>query len=297
MFNDLAHDLYKRFLQLLCMISPVLNNKVAYLIKNRKPLDLKDPKSFSEKLIFLKLYCYNKDPLVRICADKYAVREYLTKIGYKKYLNDLLYVYDDADSIDFSVLPERFVLKWNFGASYNIICSNIKKLDIEKTRKQLKQWGKEKYHLYNGEMQYKGIKKRIVCERFLGDNSGKIPDDYKLFCFNGKVRAIFVMSGRGEDMHTMFMSPDWKVIGNTKKYKKLDDLRRPECLSEMIEFAENISKKFPFVRVDLFVVDDKMYFGELTFTPAGGIYTSEQDIGGKSMGEILDIQRELKNAR
>ncbi|WP_295157178.1 ATP-grasp fold amidoligase family protein, partial [uncultured Ruminococcus sp.] len=71
----------------------------------------------------------------------------------------------------------------------------------------------------------------------------------------------------------------------------------PECLSEMIEFAENISKKFPFVRVDLFVVDDKMYFGELTFTPAGGIYTSEQDIGGKSMGEILDIQRELKNAR
>ena len=297
MFSHAVHSAYRRFLQLLCIISPDLNNRAAFLIKNKKLPDLRNPGSFSEKLIFLKLRCYNHDPLVRTCADKYAVRAFLTQNGYERYLNDLLYVYDDADSIDFSVLPQKFVLKWNFGAGYNIICRQLSDLDIEKTRKQLKKWGKEKYHLYSGEMQYKGIQKKIVCERFLGDDSGTVPDDYKLYCFNGKVRAIFVMSGRGEELRTMFLSPEWKPLGNTEKYKQLDSIRRPECLSEMIEFAEHISARFPFVRVDLFVIEDRIYFGELTFTPAGGIYSSETEIDGKSMGDLLDIQRELKHVR
>ena len=296
MFSNLAHYAYSRFLQVLCLISPTLNNKIAYFIKNKKRLNLHDPKSFSEKLIFLKLRYYNYDPIVRICANKYTVREYIIKSGFQKYLNELLYVYDDADSIDFTVLPKRFVLKWNFGAGYNIICNNIGNLDTEKTVKQLKKWGKEKYHLYTGKMQYKGIKKRIVCEKYLGDNGGRVPDDYKLYCFNGRVKAIFVMSGRGEELRTMFMSPDWKSLGNTNKYKQLEKVSKPKCLSEMLQFAESISKRFPFVRVDLFVVEDKIYFGELTFTPAGGIYSSEQMINGKSMGELLDIQRELNNA-
>lgn len=297
MFADLAHYIYRRFLQVLCVISPDLNNRAAYFVKNKRLLSLHDPVRFSEKLIFLKLKCYNHDPAVRMCADKYAVRAYIAEKGFQRYLNDLLYVYDDADSIDFSALPQRFVLKWNFGAGYNIICPDKDRLDTEKARKQLKKWGKEKYHLYNGELQYKGIRKKIICERFLGDNGGTVPDDYKLYCFNGKVRAIFVMSGRGRELRTMFLSPEWEILGNTEKYKPLDRIAKPKCLSEMIEFAESISGRFPFVRVDLFVIEDKIYFGELTFTPAGGIYASEMEIDGKSMGDLLDIQRELKHVR
>ena len=297
MFADLAHYIYRRFLQVLCVISPDLNNRVAYFVKNKRLLRLHNPRSFSEKLIFLKLKCYNHDPVVRMCADKYAVRAYITKSGFQRYLNDLLYVYDDADSIDFYALPQRFVLKWNFGAGYNIICPDKDELDIAEAKKQLKKWGKEKYHLYNGELQYKGIRKKIICERFLGDNGGTVPDDYKLYCFNGKVKAIFVMSGRGKELRTMFLSPEWETLGNTDKYKQLERIRKPKCLSEMIEFAESISERFPFVRVDLFVIEDKIYFGELTFTPAGGIYASEMEIDGKSMGDLLDIQRELKHVR
>lgn len=297
MFADLAHYIYRRFLQVLCVISPDLNNRAAYFVKNKRLLSLHDPVRFSEKLIFLKLNCYNHDPAVRMCADKYAVRAYIAEKGFQRYLNDLLYVYDDADSIDFSALPQRFVLKWNFGAGYNIICPDKDRLDTEKARKQLKKWGKEKYHLYNGELQYKGIRKKIICERFLGDNGGTVPDDYKLYCFNGKVRAIFVMSGRGRELRTMFLSPEWEILGNTEKYKPLDRIAKPKCLSEMIGFAESISGRFPFVRVDLFVIEDKIYFGELTFTPAGGIYASEMEIDGKSMGDLLDIQRELKHVR
>lgn len=297
MFADLAHHIYRRFLQVLCVISPDLNNRAAYFVKNKRLLSLHDPVRFSEKLIFLKLNCYNHDPAVRMCADKYAVRAYIAEKGFQRYLNDLLYVYDDADSIDFSALPQRFVLKWNFGAGYNIICPDKDRLDTEKARKQLKKWGKEKYHLYNGELQYKGIRKKIICERFLGDNGGTVPDDYKLYCFNGKVRAIFVMSGRGRELRTMFLSPEWEILGNTEKYKPLDRIAKPKCLSEMIGFAESISGRFPFVRVDLFVIEDKIYFGELTFTPAGGIYASEMEIDGKSMGDLLDIQRELKHVR
>ncbi len=297
MFADLAHHIYRRFLQVLCVISPDLNNRAAYFVKNKRLLSLHDPVRFSEKLIFLKLNCYNHDPAVRMCADKYAVRAYIAEKGFQRYLNDLLYVYDDADSIDFSALPQRFVLKWNFGAGYNIICPDKDRLDTEKARKQLKKWGKEKYHLYNGELQYKGIRKKIICERFLGDNGGTVPDDYKLYCFNGKVKAIFVMSGRGRELRTMFLSPEWEILGNTEKYKPLDRIAKPKCLSEMIGFAESISGRFPFVRVDLFVIEDKIYFGELTFTPAGGIYASEMEIDGKSMGDLLDIQRELKHVR
>lgn len=294
MFSSIIHYAYGKLLQLLCILSPTLNNKVAYFIKNRKWPDLHNPKTFSEKLIFLKLKYYNHDPIIKTCADKYEVRKYLTENGYEYVLNDLYYVFDDVDSIDFTKLPEKFVLKWNFGAGYNIICRNRDELDFIKTKKQLKKWQKQKYHLYFGEMQYRGIKKKIVCERFLGDKKGKVPDDYKLFCFNGTVKAIFVMSGRGEELKTMFMTPEWEIIGNTDKYKNLETKEKPKCLKEMLQFAESVSQRFPFVRIDLFVVEDHFYFGEFTFTPAGGIYSSEHSIDGKNMGELLNIEVELK---
>lgn len=290
----LIRKLYQRFLCILSIISPTLNSKVSYYVKWKKKLNLSNPSTFKEKLIFLKLYVYNTDELVRKCADKWTVRQFIKDCGYEKYLIPLLTVYDSADQIDFSSLPDAFVLKWSFGAGYNIICNNKKKLNEDEARQQLKKWGKVKYHLFNGEYQYRNTKRRIVAEKFIGEVNGKAPDDYKIYCFNGIPKTIFVMTGRGGKMSTIFMTPDWEYIGSTDKYDAMDsNIEKPKVLSEMIEFAKGVSQYFPFVRVDVYVVNDRMYFGEMTFTPAGGIYCSEIDIEGKNMGDFLDIRKEL----
>lgn len=283
-------EIYRVFLCGLSVISPVLNSKISYLVKNKKKLNLKTPATFKEKIIYLKLFKYNQDELVKKCADKWCVRQYIEERGYGKYLIPLIDVYDNVDAIDFQNLPNAFALKWSFGAGYNIICSDKKQLDVRETREKLRKWGKIKYHLYNGEFQYKDTKRRIIAEEFIGNSKGISPDDYKIYCFNGVPRAILVMTGRGGKMSTVFMNPEWECIGYTNKYDSMDcNIDKPAVLDEMIEFAKAISRDFPFVRVDVYVVNNRLYFGEMTFTPAGGIYCSEIDIDGKNMGAYLEV--------
>lgn len=279
------------YFSLLTMLSPKLNTKARYKQVFKKKLDLKNPTTFNEKLLWLKLNNYIKNPLVFQCVDKYAVREYIKECGCEETLNDLIGVWDDAYDIPWETLPERFVLKWNFGAGYNIICKDKSKLDKEETLKKLKKWGKARYWLSHSEMQYKYVPKKIVCERFLEDDQHETIPDYKVYCFHGKPLAIFVMTGRGKEVHTMFFDAEWNKLANTKKYGNItEDIEKPQCLEQMLRVSEKLSKPFPFVRCDYYLVGGKLYFGELTFTPAGGLYTSQTDINGKSMAELLQIK-------
>lgn len=149
------------------MISPKLCTKMRYKEAFGKKINLKNPKTLNEKLLWLKLNRYMKNPLVIQCADKFAVREYIKDCGCEDILIDIYGVYDKAEDIPWEELPERFVLKWNFGAGMNIVCTDKSALNKDEVIAQMKKWGKRKYWLEFAEMQYKYCKKKIICEKLL----------------------------------------------------------------------------------------------------------------------------------
>ena len=274
----------------LTIISPELNTRAWYRHVFGKRINLTNPSTFNEKLLWLKLNDYINNPLVIQCADKYWVREYVTKCGYSELLNEIYGVYSSVDDIEWDKFPDKFVLKWNFGAGMNVICLDKTKLNLDETTRKLKKWQKKKCWLLTSEMQYKYAQKRIICEKYLADGSNSLPD-YKVYCFHGEPMAIFVMHDRGKGLKTEFFDVNWQPLENSKKYKTTaDETQKPSCLNKMLDASRAFSKPFPFVRCDFFVVGEKLYFGELTFTPAGGLYTSETKIDGKPMTEFLNIE-------
>lgn len=273
------------------LISPTLNTKLRYKYIFKKPINLKQPKTFNEKLLWLKLKKYNKDPLVIQCADKYRVREYVKSCGCENILVDLIGVWDSAENINWNELPDKFILKWNFGAGMNIICKDKNLLDTKKTISQMNRWKKNKCWLSHSEMHYKYMQKKIICERFLEDKNCPVIPDFKVYCFHGEPLAILVMHNRGNGkMLTEFFDTKWIRLDNSDKYDSPTETSdKPSCLDEMLKASKNLSSPFPFVRCDFYIVNDKLYFGELTFTPAGGLYTSKTNIDGKDMTVFLNI--------
>ncbi len=286
MSSNLKNMLYS----FLTIISPELNTRVLYWRKFHQRLDLNEPKTFNEKLLWLKLRDYSENSLVRQCADKYLVRDYLMTNGCGSILNELIGVYESVEDIPWEELPNQFVLKWNFGAGMNIVCSDKSAIDINNVKAVMRKWGKTKYWLPRSEMQYKVEKKLIICEKYLNSGNDKGLTDYKVYCFNGKPLTIFVMHDRGGQLKTEFFDQNWNILDNSSKYSSpKHPTPKPVVLNEMLDFSRIISKPFPFVRCDYYIVNDKLYFGEMTFTPAGGLNTSETIIDGRKMGEYLDI--------
>lgn len=282
----------KGFFSLLTCISPTLNTKVRYREVFHKPLSLENPVTFHEKLLWLKLYKYNHDPLIAQCADKYAVREYVKACGCENLLNELHGVYDSVDEIVWEALPKQFVLKWNFGSGMNVVCADKAQLDVEKTIGQLRKWGRSRYWLPYSEMHYKDIPKKIVCEAYLADGAHDTLPDYKVYCFHGEPLAVLVMRDRGKNMNAQFFDTDWNKLENDAGYYAVSSkIPKPSCFDDMIRAAKKLSAAFPFVRCDFYVVQDKVFFGELTFTPAGGLYTYRTDINGKDMAEYLILEK------
>ena len=276
--------------QIMTVISPTLNTKVRYRAVYGKYPDLKAPKTFHEKLIWLKLYRYQHDPLVIRCSDKYMVRQYVEECGCGALLNDLIGVWEDPKDICWEELPDQFALKWNFGAGMNVICCDKRELCRDETIRQLQKWKKNKCWLGHAELHYKYIPKRVICEKYLEETGVSVIPDYKVYCFHGKPKAVFVMQGRGQSMKTEFFDTEWTPLRNTSKYPAPEQrTTKPVCLQTMLEAAEKLSKPFPFVRCDFYVVQGRVYFGELTFTPAAGLYTSQTDIHGVPMSDLIDI--------
>lgn len=149
------------------MISPELNTKMRYRANFKKKLELNHPETLNEKILWLKLNKYMENPLVIQCADKVRVRDYVRDCGCEEILIDVIGVYDNAEDIPWDDLPNEFVLKWNFGAGMNIVCTDKSKMNRDEIINQMKEWGKSKYWLTHSEMQYKYIDKKIICERLL----------------------------------------------------------------------------------------------------------------------------------
>ena len=281
------------FRSALTILSPKLNTEVVFFFKFHRRINWKNPQTLNEKILKLKLDSYGSDPKIRQCADKYAVRSYVEAKGLRDMLIPLLAAYDRAEDIVWDTLPEAFALKWNFGCGFNLICTDKKKLKQEDAVKTLSRWSRKKYHLGYSEMQYKGVPKKLLAEKYLGTADGALPEDYKFYCFNGEPLAILYMTGRGsEHMQAAFFDLNWNMIGTTGKrnYQSFEATPpAPASLNRMAEAARILSKDFKFVRVDFYDVDGKPFFGEMTFTPAGGFDVSQCRINGQSMGELLKI--------
>ena len=158
---------FKKFRRLLTRISPSWNNHVVYWVFKHKWLNLRHPRTFHEKLVKLKLTRYNHDSLVKTCADKYAVREYLAKKGLANILVPIIACYDKVEEINWDELPQQFVLKLNFGCGYNMICTNKDTINIPDITTTLKKWIDEKYYLDNAELQYKDVPMKVFFEQYL----------------------------------------------------------------------------------------------------------------------------------
>ena len=262
----------------LTLISPRLNTEVIYRIKFNKKLDLKHPVTLNEKILWLKFNTYWENSLIKQCADKLRVREYIIKKGFSDLLVRMIGAYDNVNYIDWDSLPSSFALKLNVGCGSNIIVNDKSKLDIEATKNTLEKWLKPNlWYLGYSEMQYKGVKPYIIIEEYLGAEDGELPEDYKFYCMNGICRTIMVCKDRviGKKARYFFMSRDWELYPYTIEAIESpnESIPKPRCLEKAIEYAERLSKGFPFVRVDLYIIGDKIYFGELTFTPAAGMDT------------------------
>lgn len=287
----------KWFRQGLTLISPRLNAKVIYWIKFGKRLDLKHPQTLDEKIQWLKVNTYNNNPLVTQCADKYAVREYVKSCGCGEILNELYAAYDSVDEIPWADLPDKFVLKWNFGCGENLIVFDKSKLDIEAAKRQMREWYKDHdtYYLSYAQMQYKGIPPKIVCEKLIETEDGGLPVDYKLYCFNGRPDCVLVCSGRnvdGEGAKYFFFDRNWQL----KRYNKAGmeapedfTLPKPENVEKLFEYAEKLTKPFPFVRADFYLEKGQVIFGELTFTPMAGFDTNRLPETQKLFGGYVKL--------
>lgn len=256
-------------------------------------LDLDNPKTFNEKLQWLKLH--DRKPEYTMMVDKYKVREYVANTIGEQYLIPLIAVYDKAEDIDFNKLPQKFVLKCNHNSGVGMcICKDKSKINIRKVRKRLNKGLKQDYYLTGREWPYKNVERKIVCEQFMEDKESPDLKDYKFMCFNGEVKCSFVCSERfsGEGLKVTFFDRDWQVMPFTRHYPKSEKvIEKPKNYELMIELAEKLSKNIPFVRVDFYEVNGKVYFGELTFFPGNGLEEFEPEEYDKMLGDYIDLEK------
>lgn len=234
-------------------------------------LNLKNPKTFNEKIQWLKLY--ENNPLKTKLADKYLSREYVKeKIG-EEYLIPLLGVYDNFDDIDFDKLPNKFVIKTNHGCGYNIIVKDKNNFDKVDAKKKINEWLKTNYaFLYGLELQYKDIKPKIIIEEFIENFDNELYD-YKVWCFMGKAHYIQFLSERNVHLKMAFYDRDWNKQNFVYNHP-LDDknIEKPKNLDLLLNLAEKLAAGFPHVRVDFYILNDgTIKFGEFTFTSFSGI--------------------------
>ena len=255
-------------LNVLYRISPQTTLKILFRIKAGYPLNLEHPKTYNEKLQWTKLN-YNH-PLLTQLVDKYTVRSYIQQKA-PELLTQLYWSGFDANEIPWDTLPEKFVIKVTHGSSFNVICKDKSKLDRELCSKQLNKWLKEKFLRCYGEWFYGVERPRIIIEEFLDAGTGKEPEDYKVFCFNGKAHFVIVDTDRYIKHKRNVYDVNWNYRdGVSMNFPNDAPMPKPQELDSLLAYAELLSKEFPHVRVDLYIVKGKIYFGELTFTNGAG---------------------------
>ena len=265
---------------ILTVISPKLETKIAYFFSFKKILNLRKPNTLNEKILWLKLNTYYNNETITNCIDKYKIREYLINKNRSDLLPKLYGVYDNVNEIDWNKLPNSFVVKCNHGSGYNIIVPNATEFDRDDAIEKINKWMKEDYWKLGAEVQYKFINKKIIIEEYLGDVK-----TYKYYCFNGVPKIMYISSNKwignfcDKDRYLDYYDMDFNHIECKFKNHENSDipLEKPKNFDKMIEISKELSAEFPFVRVDLYDVDGKIYISELTFVPTNGFMHIEPE--------------------
>ena len=267
--------------------------KLLFYCRFRYKLNLLSPKTFNEKLQWLKIY--DKNPEYIDDVDKFAVREKVKNTIGEKYLIPLIDYYIHPEDIDYNRLPEQFVLKCTHGTHCSIICKDKSKLNIQETNNMLRKWLKHNYYYDAREWPYREVKPRIICEEYIAnDKEGENFIDYKFLCFNGNVKLVMVHQdiNNVNRSHTLdIYTPYWektKIKWGIPNSPNI--LPKPECLEECLHICRILSQKRPHVRVDLYIVKNKIYFGELTYYSAAGFKPFDNFADDRMLGELINIE-------
>lgn len=268
--------------------------KLKYRCYMRRKLHLDKPITYNEKLQWLKLY--DRNQLYTELVDKYKVKNYVSKKIGEKYVIPTLKVWNNVDEIDIHDLPDQFVLKCNHDSGGVIICKNKKLFDAEAAKKKLKAHFKSDDAYYAGrEWPYKNVHKCIIAEKYLEDEETQELRDYKFFCFNGVVKAMFIASSRQtrKEPYFDFFDPDFNNLGIKQGHPNAPfPIRKPHCFEEMKTIAETLSAGLRQVRVDLYEVNGQIFFGELTFFHHTGMVPFVPEKWDKIFGDWLTLPNE-----
>lgn len=262
--------------------------KKEYFLQMGKKLNLNDPKTFNEKLQWLKIH--NRKPEYTTMVDKYAAKQYVAdRIG-ERYIIPTLGVWEHFDDIDFDNLPNQFVLKCTHDSGGIVICRDKSKLDKKAAKKKLEYYLRRKYYYIHREWPYKNVKPRIIAEKYMTNGNGEDLNDYKLMCFNGKVKTTFVCSNRfsKDGLKVTFYDTEWRRMPFERHYPaSKTEIDKPQTYEEMITLAEKLAFGIPFVRVDFYEINGNIYFGELTFFPGSGYEEFTPEEWDKTLGDWI----------
>lgn len=278
-------------LGLLNLISDKLFLQYKFKLRTLKKLNIDNPRTFNEKLQWLKLY--DRKPEYTIMVDKYAVKKYVAdRIG-EQYIIPTLGVWEQFEDIDFDKLPNQFVLKCTHDSGGLVICRDKSKFNIEAARKKINRSLKRNYYYSGREWPYKNVPPRIIAEKYMEDTESTELKDYKFFCFNGKVKFLYLSEGleNHETARISYVSLDWKPMPFARDdYKPFEQLpHKPDNLEEMIRIAEDLSVGIPHVRVDFYNVNGQILFGELTFYSGSGFTKFNPESADFEIGQLLEL--------
>lgn len=270
--------------------------KMLFRLRVGYRLNLDNPKTFNEKLQWLKLY--NRKPEYTAMVDKYLVKDYVAKTVGEQYVIPTLGVWDKFDDIDFSQLPDKFVLKTTHGGGGTgvVICKNKSRFDVKGAKRKLDASLKTSGYAQMREWPYKDVKRRIIAEQYIGSDRPELPDvpDYKWYCFNGKPMYCQVIKNRSTNESVDFFDVDWnyqEFSGLHSHYSHYDGIiDKPVSLNEMVDIAAQLSAGIPFARIDLYEQESKPFFGEITFYPASGFGYFKPKQYNEILGKMIDLE-------
>ena len=259
-------------------IAPLIHNdrtfiRLRWKVSMDYPLNLDNPQTFNEKIQWLKLN--DRKPIYTQMVDKCEAKKYVADIVGDEYIIPTLAVYNHAEDIDFEALPNQFVLKCTHDSGGIVICKDKSKLNFEEARRVLAKGLKRRYYYQSREWPYKNVKPRIIAEEYKVDESGYELKDYKWFCFDGKPKALFIATDRGnpnEDTKFDFFDMDFNHLPIINGHpNSMREIKKPTGFDAMKEIAAKLSAGIPHVRVDLYDINGRIFFGELTFSHWSGM--------------------------
>ena len=280
----------------------VLNNmsdetflKIEYYLNLKRKLNLDNPKSFNEKIQWLKIND-RAERYVKM-VDKNDAKELIADAIGAEYVIPTIGVYDSFDDIDFDKLPNQFAIKCTHDSGGIVICKDKAKFDIDAARKTINKYLKRRYYYIHREWPYKNVKPRVLVEKYMKDNDNDELVDYKVMCFNGVAMLIFTCTERvGDGLKVTFFDLDWNRLPFERHYPvSKKTIKKPKNLKKMIDLSERLSSGLPFVRIDWYEINGKLFFGEYTFYPGAGLEEFTPDKWDDKLGDLIDLGFADKN--